>query len=178
MKNNKELLFALLSLVIGMILLSFAAVPIYNIFCKATGYGGTTQKFSDNKSYKMHNKIGNRNITVNFDSNLDPKLDFYFKPEQRYIVIKPGENAIVFYKLKNLSDKDIYATALYNVTPNKVGKFFYKIQCFCFEEQLIKAHEEQILPVSFYIDPLLEDDVTLKEVNEITLSYIFYKLEK
>ena len=155
----------------SMLLLSFAAVPIYNLFCKVTGFGGTTQRVSAYSKTKGH-KI----ITVHFDSNVAPDLAWKFIPKHRKVDVIPGENVLIFYYSKNMSDKDIIGTALYNVTPQKAGKYFNKIHCFCFEEQMLRAGAEANMPVTFYIDPEIETDPDTKDIDEITLSYSFFKV--
>lgn len=171
MKENNYLAFAIIAIVLGMISLSFAAVPIYNIFCKLTGYGGTTMVA---KNY--HSKLGKREITVKFDANVDGNLPWNFAPKQREITVKTGANALAFYEAENFSNQKIVGTAVYNVTPHIAAKYFNKIQCFCFEEQLLKPGEKQLMPVTFFIDPEFEKDKYLANVNTITLSYSFYKV--
>tara|TARA_A100001015_G_scaffold307794_1_gene404280 strand:- start:501 stop:995 length:495 start_codon:yes stop_codon:yes gene_type:complete len=119
-------------------------------------------------------KIGSKELLVRFDANIDKDLPWKFTPKQKNISVKSGENTLVFYYAENISDSDIIGTAIYNVTPYKAGKYFNKIHCFCFEEQLIKAGEKILMPVSFFIDPAIDDDPYLKDVDTITLSYSFY----
>lgn len=171
MQHNTKLALSLASLFIGMVLLAFASVPLYNIFCKVTGFGGTTQQAI---KYATHH--GKREIKVFFDSNTSPNLPWRFTPQQRSITIKPGENILVFYEAENLSNNDIIGTAIYNVTPNKAGIYFNKIHCFCFEEQLLKAKQKLLMPVSFYLDPGLETDENMQDIDQITLSYSFFKV--
>lgn len=171
MKQNKKMALAVVALLMSMTLLSFAAVPIYNLFCKVTGFGGTTQRVYANSSVK-----GTKKITVHFDSNVSPELKWRFVPMQRSVDMIPGENVLVFYYSKNLSEEDIVGTALYNVTPQKAGKYFNKIHCFCFEEQLLRAGQEVNMPVTFYIDPEIETDPDTKDIEEITLSYSFFRV--
>ena len=154
-----------------MILLSFASVPLYSLFCKVTGYGGTTQTNRLRADYK-----GKRDIIVNFDSNTEPGLKWFFKPDQHRVKVKTGENVLVFYTAENLTDQDLVGMAIYNVTPYKAGIYFNKIHCFCFEEQTIKANTRVTLPVSFFIDPALEQDPYMQDVHNVTLSYTFFKI--
>ena len=170
-KNHGKLTRAILALIMSMVMLSFAAVPIYNLFCKLTGFGGTTQRVSEYSKTK-----GQKTITVHFDSNVAPDLAWKFIPKHNKVDVVTGENVLVFYYSKNLSDKDIIGTALYNVTPQKAGKYFNKIHCFCFEEQLLKAGAEANMPVAFYIAPEIETDPDTMDVTEITLSYSFFKV--
>jgi cytochrome c oxidase assembly protein subunit 11 len=177
MKDNKKtsnkLALSIVLLIVGMIMLTFASVPLYNLFCKVTGYGGTTRYTATSSSY-----VGTKLIKIRFDANVDRKLPWIFKAEQNEAVIKVGENNLVFYTAENKSDEDIIGTALYNVTPHKAAIYFNKIQCFCFEEQLLKSKQKMIMPVSFFIDPAIEDDPNLQDVDTITLSYTFYRIEQ
>ena len=176
MPNNKQsstkLALSIILIVVAMVMLTFASVPLYNLFCKVTGYGGTT-KYSAVAS----SKVGTKLIKVRFDANVDRKLPWEFKPEQTEAVIRVGENNLVFYTAENKSDKPIVGTAIYNVTPHKAAIYFNKIQCFCFEEQLLKPKQKMIMPVSFFIDTDIENDPNLQDVDTITLSYIFYQVE-
>ncbi|KAF8818417.1 cytochrome c oxidase assembly protein [Rickettsia endosymbiont of Cardiosporidium cionae] len=169
--DSKQLAFVILGLVSSMLLLSFAAVPIYNIFCKATGFGGTTQR-----AEVFHVAKGKKKLKIEFDANIDKKLPWVFKPKHRSVSVITGENVMIFYESENISDNDIIGTAVYNVTPDKAGQYFVKIHCFCFEEQLLKSHQKMLMPVSFYIDPALEEDEDLLDTDTITLSYSFFKV--
>lgn len=157
-----------------MFVLAYAAVPLYKIFCQVTGFGGTTQV---SETY-YHAKKGTKTIKVSFDANVQPNLKWSFQPNQRSVEVKTGENALIFYNAKNISDKNIIGTAIYNVTPDAAGQYFNKIQCFCFEEQLLKKGQAMQMPVSFYIDPEFENDPDLKDVSQITLSYSFFKVKE
>lgn len=172
-KINRNLLLSLLGLVASMILLSFASVPIYNLFCKVTGYGGTISR----QNVNIYSPVkGTRKLIIEFDANVDKKLPWRFKPKQRNIQITPGQNILVFYEAENISENDIIGTSVYNITPNKAGKYFVKIHCFCFEEQLLKAHEKILMPVTFFIDKNIENDPEMQDIKLITLSYSFFKV--
>lgn len=172
-KLNKNLAFSLLCLILSMILLSYASVPIYSLFCKITGFGGTT------KQAVIFNKrtVGNREIKIEFDANVNPNLPWRFVPKQRRITTLTGQTNLVFYESENLSNDDIIGIAIYNVTPNKAGKYFVKVHCFCFEEQLLKAKQKVLMPVSFYIDSEFDSDEQMNDIDTITLSYSFFKVE-
>lgn len=170
--NNKKLASSVIALLLSMLLLSFAAVPIYDLFCKATGFGGTVKR---EKAFGVIEK-GSRTITVEFDANVDKNLPWKFIPKQRRTEVKTGQIVLVFYEAENISNKDIIGTSVYNVTPMKVGKYFVKVQCFCFEEQLLKAGEKVLMPVSFFIDADLDKDSEMDDVRNITLSYSFFKV--
>ncbi len=171
-KEDKKLASSLVMLIIGMSLLTYASVPLYAIFCKVTGYGGTTQ-ISKNKT----ETIGRRKLKVRFDANVDPNLPWEFKPEQPEVNIITGENNLAFYFARNKSNKSIIGTAVYNITPHKAGKYFNKIQCFCFSEQLLAANQQMHMPVSFFIDPAFDKDKEMEDINTITLSYTFYEIK-
>ncbi|MGI4775846.1 MAG: cytochrome c oxidase assembly protein [Janthinobacterium lividum] len=172
-KSNKNLALALTFLLISMILLSFASVPIYSLFCKVTGFGGTTRQ-ADNHTLKQ----GIRKINIEFDANVNSNLPWKFVPKQRKVSVFTGQTALVFYESENLSNEDIVGIAIYNVSPNKAGKYFVKVHCFCFEEQLLKAKGSMLMPVSFFIDPEFDKDEQMQDVDTITLSYSFFKVEK
>jgi len=154
-------------------MLTFAAVPIYNIFCKVTGYGGTVRQVQTGSIKK-----GTRKLTIRFDANIAPDLPWSFKPKQPQVSITTGENNLIFYTSKNLSSKNIIGTAVYNVTPMKAGIYFNKIHCFCFEEQMLPPGEEVLMPVAFFIDPEFDNDPEMSDVDTITLSYSFFKVRE
>lgn len=168
-----KLTTSILLLIVAMLMLTFASVPLYNIFCKLTGYGGAT-RYSKNSA----SRIGNKIIKIRFDANIDRNLPWHFKSEQNEVEVKTGENNLVFYTAENHSNKNIIGTAVYNVSPHKAAIYFNKIQCFCFEEQLLKAKQKMLMPVSFFIDPEIENDKNLQDVDTITLSYTFYPVKE
>jgi cytochrome c oxidase assembly protein subunit 11 len=148
---------------------SFAAVPLYRMFCAATGYGGTTQTADRAPASR-----GLRRIAVRFDTNVAPGLNWRFAPETAEILVRPGETTTVFFRAKNLSDQPTTAQARFNVTPDQAGAWFDKISCFCFSEQKLGPHEEAEWPVVFFLDPKLEQDETMAAVDALTLSYTFF----
>ena len=151
--------------------LSFAAVPLYDLFCRVTGYAGTVQRASIAPGSSGQYK----NIQIRFDSNISPELNWEFEAPKQEIIVQPGIQEVIYYTAKNLSDKTIVGTATYNVSPPKAGSVFMKIDCFCFIEQALKPGEEVKMPVVFYIDPIIDSDENLTNLNEITLSYTFFK---
>ena len=169
-KNNK-LLGKIIVFVFLMIGLSYASVPLYDLFCRVTGYGGTTQK----SSLAPGSQGNYKNIQIRFDANVNNNLYWEFLAPKDEILVQPGVEKIIYYTAKNLSDKTIVGTATYNVSPPKAGSVFMKIDCFCFIEQALKPGEEVKMPVVFYIDPSINEDPTMKDVEEITLSYTFFK---
>lgn len=161
--------FACLGLVGFMIGASYAAVPLYDLFCRATGFGGTTQVATSAPAAALE-----RTMTVRFDGNVSPDLGWSFGPEVRSEVVKIGETRLAMFKAKNVSDRPITGTASYNVTPNQTGAYFSKLQCFCFTEQTLQPGEEIEMPVAYFVDPSIADDRELDGVKEITLSYTFF----
>jgi cytochrome c oxidase assembly protein subunit 11 len=153
-----------------MVGLAFAAPPLYRAFCKITGYGGTTQTAT-----RAPARVLDRRITVRFDANVAPGLPIAFEPLQRSETLRIGETGLAFYRVRNLSDAPVTAVATFNVTPHKTGQFFQKLECFCFQDQVIPARAERELPVVYYVDPELADDPNTEEVRQITLSYTFFR---
>lgn len=150
----------------------FASVPLYRIFCEVTGLNGTTQR-----GLRAPGATGQK-ITIAFDSNVSNKLPWKFAPERREDVIDIGGRDMAFYTATNFSDKPITGTASYNVTPAVAGKYFTKIQCFCFTQQTLAPGETVRMPVLFYVDPAILEDPDTRDVEEITLSYTFYPVDE
>ena len=155
----------------GMVGMAFAAVPLYDWFCRTTGFGGTTQVAT---SVPAPGEVLDRKITVRFDANVGGGLPWRFEPERTSIEVRLGEVVTVDYRAINLSARETHGIAGYNVTPLNIGIFFQKINCFCFTEQTLKAGEKRDMAVVFYIDPKLAQDSDGKDVNTITLSYTFH----
>lgn len=156
----------------GMVGLSFAAVPAYKAFCQITGWGGTTQRADVGAG-----QILDRKVTVRFDSTTSQKLPWRFKPEQVSQTMRIGETSLAYFEAENLSDRPIIGTASFNVQPAKVGKYFRKIECFCFTEQLLQPGEKVSMPVTYFVDPDIAKVKTLDDVRTITLSYTFFRNE-
>lgn len=154
----------------GMLMLSFAAVPLYDLFCRVTGYGGTTSV-----SAAAPDQILDRTITVRFDASLAANMPWEFKPQQQTMTLKIGETALAFYEAYNPTNRDVAGTASYNVQPDLAGGYFTKIECFCFTEQVLKPGERIVMPVSFYVDPSIVDHPEAGLIHEITLSYTFHE---
>ena len=172
-KKNTSTAIAMLSIGLGMFLLAFASVPLYRVFCQVTGFGGTTQEASS-----VPVQIGKRIINVQFNADTDPNLPWKFKPEQRQVAVHTGEQTLIYYAAENISDEAVTGVATYNVTPNKAGAYFNKVQCFCFTNQTLNPDEKMPMPVSFFIDPEIENDPNLQDVSTITLSYTFFKVKE
>ncbi len=167
--KNARIAVLLVACVALMGALAYASVPLYTLFCRATGFGGTTRTAFSAPWYTK-----DRMMTVSFDGNVDPALPWDFVPEQRDIKLKLGQVVTVKYRARNRSDKTLVGTATDNVQPDRVGPYFDKIQCFCFKKQTLKPGETAEFPVQFYVDPALADDANAKDVANITLSYTFF----
>ncbi len=155
---------------IGMVGLSFASVPLYQLLCQVTGFGGTTQV-----AEAAPGAAAERVIKVRFNADIGPGLPWYFKPVQREIALKVGESGLAYFRARNLADFAVTGTSTFNVTPLKAGRYFNKVQCFCFTEQRLEAGQELDMAVSFFVDPEILSDRNLDEVRTITLSYTFFR---
>jgi len=151
--------------------LAWASVPLYRMFCQVTGLNGTTQRGS-----RAPGAV-DAQVQVDFDANVSPKLPWRFVPENRSETVAVGARDMVFFKASNRSDKPITGTATFNVTPAQAGKYFTKIQCFCFTEQTLQPGETVRMPVIFYVDPKMLADPDARDVETITLSYTFYPVD-
>ncbi len=172
MDKKKKTIFYLVFLVLFMASASFLSVPFYNWFCKVTGYGGAT-----NVAQKESDIISDKIISVRFDASLEKGLEWEVKPVQRNMTLNLGETGLAFYEAYNPTDKPIAAQASFNVVPFSVGNFFNKIECFCFTEQILQPGEKIKMPVSFYVDPDLINNLESKNVTSVTLSYTFYEID-
>lgn len=167
--NNKRLAFILVGFAAGMVGLSFAAVPLYQIFCQVTGYGGTTRIAEAGAGETLE-----RTIKVRFVANVDREMPWDFEPSQLSQEITVGEPALAKYHAANPTGREMTGTAVFNVTPFKAGPYFNKVECFCFTRQVLGPGEEAELPVTYFVDPAIADDPNLDDVKEIVLSYTFY----
>jgi len=168
-RTNMRIVVACSAFVASMVGVSYAAVPLYQLFCQVTGYGGTTQRVE-----QMSETILDRKIKVRFDANVAVGLPWEFKPVQREVELKIGETVQIAYTATNTSKETTYGQATFNVTPMAAGAYFNKIQCFCFTENELKAGETLNMPVVFFVDPAIVDDLDAKDVTTITLSYTFF----
>jgi len=171
-KNGKTALI-LFVLAGGMVGLSFASVPLYQLFCQVTGYGGTTVAATIKPTEPVTEDAPV--ITVLFDSNVDSTLPWSFTPDQKEIKVRIGEESLATYTAKNWGNREIIGNATFNVTPHKAGQYFQKIECFCFTEQKLVPGQEISMPVSFFVDPEILKDSSAMDVRNITLSYTFYR---
>lgn len=157
---------------LAMLGLSFAAVPLYRLYCAATGYAGTPQVATLPPAAR-----GMRDLSVRFDANVAPGLAWKFSPEAPEIRLRTGETATIYYRVTNMSDQATVARAAFNVSPENAGAYFNKIACFCFSEQKLGPRETVELPVVFFLDPALEKDATMAGIEDITLSYTFFAIK-
>ncbi|UWM76297.1 cytochrome c oxidase assembly protein [Rhizobium sp. WSM4643] len=171
-RNNGAVVMMCLSFVFGMGAMSYAAVPLYRIFCQVTGYNGTTQRVDQVSSVVL-----DRTMRVTFDANVAPGLQWEFKPVQREVNPKIGETIQVNFTAENRSNETQRGQAVFNVTPGEAGVYFNKVQCFCFTETDLKPGEKLDMPVVFYIDPEIVKAVESKDIHTVTLSYTFYPKE-
>lgn len=154
----------------GMIGAAFAIVPYYDAFCRALGIGGDPQIVAENATDVM-----DRPVTVRFDANMDPQLQWRFEPVQKSVTVNLGETATIFYRATNVADHPTTGTATFNVTPDKTGQYFSKIECFCFQEQTLAPGESIEMGVSFFVDPRMMENTQTADIHTITLSYTFFR---
>ena len=173
MNKNQSLALNLAVVAAGMLMLAYASVPLYRLFCAMTGYGGTPKT-----AVSAPGKILDRTITVEFNAETDPALPWVFKPSQRAVRVRVGERSLAFYTAENKVNRPITGRAVYNVLPFKAGSYFVKIDCFCFREQVLTPKNRVQMPVSFYIDPAIADDPDLADVKTITLSHTFFAVKE
>jgi cytochrome c oxidase assembly protein subunit 11 len=169
-RRNGATVVLLVSVVTGMVGLSFASVPLYRLFCAATGYGGTTQR-----AETAPTRIAAGLITVRFDAQVAPGLDWEFRPLERAVAVHPGAQNQVFFRAVNRTAVPVTAQAVYNVTPTKAGIYFDKLQCFCFNSQTLAPGQSMDMGVVFFVDPDILSDPSTSEVRSITLSYTMFR---
>ena len=168
-RRHSILALSLVGLVAGMVGLSFASVPLYRVFCQVTGYGGVPQR-----AEKAPGEVLDRTVTIRFDGNVDRSLPWTFAPVQQTMDVKIGETALAFFKASNNSSVPVSGRAIFNVSPELAGRYFTKIECFCFKQQTLAAGQTVDMPVTFFVDPKFVEDEDTKDISEITLSYTFY----
>ena len=174
-RGNRRIGLAAALLAIGMIGLAYASVPLYRLFCQVTGFGGTTQVAAATTPLVA---VPGSSIKIRFDANVAPGLAWRFKPKANEVSIPIGEKRLAFYTSTNTAATPVTGRAVFNVSPDVAGRYFIKIDCFCFTEQTLKAGETVDMPVAYYIDPAILDDPVARKVDEITLSYTFYPVDK
>lgn len=170
--NNTRIAIVATFGAVFMLGLAFASKPLYDTFCRITGFGGTTQI-----AQKAPDRISVREVTVRFDANV-ANAPLKFRATQTNLPVQLGAHSLAFYEVTNTSVSDVSVIASYNVTPHKAGRFFSKLECFCFEERIIKAGETKKLPVIFFVDPAMEEERNTQDVRTITLSYTFFNTDE
>jgi cytochrome c oxidase assembly protein subunit 11 len=168
-RSNRAIAIACASFFAGMIGVSYAAVPLYELFCQVTGYGGTTQRVEQYSQVVL-----DRDIRVRFDANVSGGLPWDFRPVQRDVTLKIGETTQVAYEARNVFSRPTGGRATFNVTPQMAGAYFMKVECFCFTDTELQPGETMDMPVVFYVDPAIVDVPELRDIGTITLSYTFY----
>ena len=168
-RNNATVLF-LVSVIAGMVGLTFASVPLYRLFCQATGLGGTTQRAATAPA-----EAAAAVLTIRFDAETNPDLGWEFRPLQSTVTVHPGEERQIFYRAVNKTASPVTGSATYNVTPAKAGIYFDKLQCFCFNEQFLEPGESRDMGVVFFVDPDILTDPNTSDVRTITLSYTMFR---
>lgn len=156
--------------VLGMTAVSFAAVPLYDAFCRITGYGGTTREAASAPAQAL-----DRRIEVRFDANIASDAPIEFAPKQNVESLRIGETGLAFYRIRNISSEAVTVRATYNVTPHAAGQYFAKLECFCFQDRVLAPGEEADLPVIFFVDPEIAADAETREIDSITLSYTYFR---
>ena len=168
--SNTRVALACGAIVMGMVGITAASVPLYDLFCKMTGYGGTPRRVE--AASADHSDV---EVTVYFNADIASDMPWTFRPAQRSVKARLGEETLVFYTAENRSKQPVAGNATFNVTPFASGPYFDKLQCFCFEEQVLQPGQKVDMPVSFYVDPSMLDDPDARQIRNITLSYTFFK---
>jgi cytochrome c oxidase assembly protein subunit 11 len=174
-RKNRRVGMMVLSLAAAMLALGFASVPLYRMFCQVTGFGGTTQRVSEAEAATVRS-VG-KTISIRFDGNVDNTMPWKFRPEQNTDTVSIGARDMAVYIARNESSEPITGSATFNVEPEQAGKYFNKIQCFCFTEQTLRPGQEVRMPVIYYVDPAILQDEAAKDIEQITLSYTFHKVK-
>ena len=172
---HRRTLLALAGVVLGMGAMAWAAVPLYDLFCRVTGYGGTPLVAAAGGAGT--DVVLDRTVSVRFDASTAGGMPWEFRPALNTVEVHPGETNLAFYEATNPTDRPITGTATFNVAPPSVGGYFVKIDCFCFQEQTLRPGESVTMPVTFYIDPAIADDEETDGIRTITLSYTFFETD-
>ena len=173
LSRNARVVLMSTATVVAMVGLTYASVPLYRLFCQVTGFGGTTQR-----AETAPQQVLDKTVSVRFDANTSGKLEWTFHPVQPSVKVKFGEQSMAYYEAVNRSDKTLTGSAVFNVTPVQAGAYFNKIQCFCFTEQTLQPGQSVEMPVTFFVDPDMLKDPDAEGIDEITLSYTFYPVDK
>jgi cytochrome c oxidase assembly protein subunit 11 len=169
-RRNRRVALGAFAVVFGMVGVSFAAVPLYDLFCRVTGFGGTPMI-----GQAAPERPGDFIVTVRFNANTQPNLPWRFAPAEPSVRLRVGEEGVGFYHARNLSDRPATGVATYNVTPEVVGKYFHKTACFCFEEQTLDPGQEVDMPLAFWVDPRIATDPNTRGIRTITINYTFFR---
>jgi cytochrome c oxidase assembly protein subunit 11 len=170
--------FSAAALAAGMVGLGFASVPLYDLFCRVTGFGGTTMKATEAQANTAAAQQTGRVVSVRFDSNVRNGLPWSFRPERPRETLSVGARDMMIFIAKNESSVPVTGTATFNVTPSAAGRHFSKIQCFCFTEQTLQPGQEMRMPVVYFVNPAMLDDPNARDIQEITLSYTFFPVDE
>ncbi len=170
--RNRRVALIALSGALAMLGLGYASVPLYRLFCQVTGFGGTTQRIDEAAAAEV--KAIASTISIRFDANIERGMPWHFRPERVTETVSLGGRRMAIYLARNTSDRPVTGRATYNVEPEQAGKYFSKVQCFCFTEQTLQPHQEVRMPVVYFIDPKILSDPDTKDVEQITLSYTFH----
>jgi cytochrome c oxidase assembly protein subunit 11 len=176
-KNARTALLAAL-LVAAMVGLAFASVPLYRLFCQVTGFAGTTMRVDETAAAFVARPVPGQSVSVRFDANTSNALPWQFQPTEAHRTVQIGARNMTVYTARNMSDRAVTGTATFNVTPTQAGRYFSKIQCFCFTEQTLQPGQTVQMPVVFFVDPAILNDPDARDISEITLSYTFYPVEQ
>lgn len=177
---NRNFAGYMLAVAVGVVGLSYASVPLYRVFCQATGFGGTVRDGGDDAfvtPLAAAAPVAGRPLRIRFNADVSAAVPWRFVPAQSEVTVLPGETALAFYTAENRGDVDVTGIATYNVTPSKAGIYFNKVQCFCFDEQRLKRGEKLDMPIFFFIDPEFAVDEHMADVTDITLSYTFFRAQ-
>ncbi|MBP0447418.1 cytochrome c oxidase assembly protein [Roseomonas sp. SSH11] len=169
-RRNRRVAIAAFGTVAGMVGLSFASVPLYDMFCRMTGYNGTVQTGGPAAPGAVERKV-----TVRFSANTHPSLPWRFEAAQNAMQVHLGEEGLAFYSAANTAERPVEGVATYNVTPEVVGKYFHKVACFCFDAQTLQPGQSVEMPVSFWVDPAMANDPNTRDIRTITLNYTFFR---
>jgi cytochrome c oxidase assembly protein subunit 11 len=168
-RRNRRMGIGIAAVAAGMVGVSFAAVPLYDLFCRVTGYNGTVQRGGAAPG------ATERTITVRFAAQTDRNLPWRFQADQPSMTVRLGEEGLAFYSAANRAETPVTGISVYNVTPEKVGRYFHKVACFCFDEQTLSPGQRADMPVTFWVDPRIAEDPNTRDVTTITLSYTFFR---
>ena len=176
--RNRRTMLTMFGLALGMLALGYAAVPLYDLFCRVTGFGGTTQVASEaeaDAAAQAAMSAGGKTFSIRFDANTAKGVPWVFEPVQVTDTVAVGQRDMATYIARNTGDETITGTATFNVEPEAAGRYFNKIQCFCFTEQVLRPGQQVRMPVLYYVDPAVLDDPDMQGVEQITLSYTFHR---